>query len=60
MSAVIPELGGAGPLPEGALYFTTGPEAAIAAYEKEIVRARGEGAKVLRLWPRDFWDVAAK
>jgi len=32
-------------------------EAAIAAYEREIARVRGEGTKVLRLWPRDFWDV---
>jgi len=47
-----------GPLPEGALYFTTGPEAQIDAYEKEIARTRGEATKVLRLWPRDFWDVA--
>jgi hypothetical protein len=54
---VIPELAGAAPLPAGALYLTTGPEAAIAAYEREIARVRGEGTKVLRLWPRDFWDV---
>jgi Zn-dependent M16 (insulinase) family peptidase len=57
MSAVLPELAGSSPLPDGAVYFTTGPEAAIAAYEKEIARSRGEGTKVLRLWPRDFWDV---
>jgi Zn-dependent M16 (insulinase) family peptidase len=60
MSAVLPELAGSRPLPEGAVYFTTGPEAAIAAYEREIARTRGEGTKVLRLWPRDFWDVSAR
>jgi hypothetical protein len=59
MSAVIPELAGTRPLPDGAVYFITGPESAIAAYEREIARARGEGTKVLRLWPRDFWDTRA-
>ncbi len=57
MGVVIPSLAGAGPLPAGAVYFTTGPEAAIAAYEKEIQRTRGAGTKVLRLWARDFWEV---
>jgi hypothetical protein len=57
MSAVVPSLAGAGPLAKGALYFATGPEAAIASYEKEIGRTRGDGTKVLRLWPRDFWAV---
>jgi Zn-dependent M16 (insulinase) family peptidase len=59
MSAVVPSLAGSGALPNGAIYFTTGPEPAIAAYEKEIARTRGEGARVLRLWARDFWDVEA-
>jgi hypothetical protein len=57
MSAVLPELADGRALPEGAVYFATGPEAAIAAYEKEIAQSHGQGTKVLRLWPRDFWDV---
>ena len=60
MSAVVPSLAGTNALPKEAVYFTTGPEAAIAAYEKEIARTRGEGTKVLRLWARDFWDVAGE
>ncbi len=59
MSAVVPALAGSSPLPPSAVYFTTGPEPAISAYEKEIERTRGEGTKVLRLWPRDFWDLQA-
>ncbi|HEY2515189.1 MAG TPA: hypothetical protein VGI39_30190 [Polyangiaceae bacterium] len=57
MSSVVPSLAGSGPLPEGAVYFATGPETAIAAYEKEIARTRGTDTKVLRLWARDFWDT---
>jgi hypothetical protein len=59
LGKVVPSLAGPGPLPDGALYFVTGPETAIQAYEKEIVAARGAGTKVLRLWPRDFWDAPA-
>jgi hypothetical protein len=58
LGAVIPALAGSSPLPDGAVYFTTGPESQIDAYEKEIARTRGEATKVLRLWPRDFWDGA--
>jgi hypothetical protein len=56
MGSVLPSLAGSAPPPAGAVYLATGPEAAIAAYEKEIARGRGDDTKVLRLWPRDFWD----
>jgi hypothetical protein len=59
MSTVVPGLAGSRPSPDGAVYFATGPGGAIAAYEREIVRTRGESTKVLRLWPRDFWDPRA-
>jgi hypothetical protein len=36
-----------------------GPEPRVADYEREVQRALAESVKVLRLYPRDFWDVRA-
>ena len=39
--------------------FMVGPEPRVADYEREVQRALAESVKVLRLYPRDFWDVRA-
>jgi predicted Zn-dependent peptidase len=57
LGALLPPLGGASPLPAGALHFTIGPEPQLAAYEGELRAAGGSGAKLVRLYPRDFWFV---
>jgi Zn-dependent M16 (insulinase) family peptidase len=56
---VIPSLSTEGALPEGALWFAIGPEPQLARYENEVRAARGPKAAMLRLYPRDFWDVTA-
>jgi hypothetical protein len=53
---IIPTLPSEGPVPGGVM-FATGPEALLSSYEKTIRAARGEGVTLLRLYPRDFWDV---
>jgi Zn-dependent M16 (insulinase) family peptidase len=57
--AVVPSLDPKSPVPDGALWFAIGPEAQIARYERELRAARGEKLAILRLYPRDFWDVGA-
>jgi hypothetical protein len=54
--AVIPSLAPGSALPEGALWFVIAPEPQLARYENELRAARGPGAAMLRLYPRDFWD----
>jgi hypothetical protein len=60
MSALIPSLSAEKKPAAGAVYFTVGPEPRLADYEREVQRSLGEGVKVLRLYPRDFWDVGAR
>jgi hypothetical protein len=60
MSSLIPSLSTDKKPAPGALYFTVGPEARVADYEREMQHALGGSAKVVRLWPRDFWDVPAR
>ena len=58
--AIIPTLTPAAPRPEGALWFAVAPEAQIVAYEKELRASRGDKLSVLRLYPRDYWDVTSR
>jgi hypothetical protein len=44
-------------IPPDTVLFAVGPEAHLAAYERELRAARGEATLVLRLYPRDFWDT---
>jgi hypothetical protein len=54
--AVIPSLEREGaPMPDGALWFTIGPEAQLGRYEAALRGARGDKLSMLRLYPRDFW-----
>jgi hypothetical protein len=55
--AVIPSLVPSAPIPQGAQWFAVAPEGQIAAYEQELRAVRGEKLSVLRLYPRDYWDV---
>ncbi len=57
LGALLAPLGGATPLPAGALQFAIGPESALGAYEGELRAAHGADAKLTRLYPRDFWYV---
>jgi Zn-dependent M16 (insulinase) family peptidase len=54
---IIPSLPAPGPPPPDTVLFVTGPEAHLAAYERELRAARGEATSVVRLFPRDFWDT---
>jgi len=39
----------------GGVYFVIGPEQQLAAWEAYLKKAEGQGARVFRLYPRDFW-----
>lgn len=39
----------------GAVYFTIGPDKQLDAWEAYLRNAEGEGTKLFRLYPRDFW-----
>jgi hypothetical protein len=54
---IIPLLPASGPPPPDTVSFAMGPEAYLAAYERELRAARGETTSVVRLFPRDFWDT---
>jgi predicted Zn-dependent peptidase len=54
---VLPTLDGASPLPASVQWFAIGPDSQIDGYERALKAARGETLTVLRLYPRDFWDV---
>jgi hypothetical protein len=56
-AAVIPSLAPGAPVPDGAQWFAVAPEAQLAAYESQLRATRGAQVTVLRLYPRDFWDV---
>jgi Zn-dependent M16 (insulinase) family peptidase len=55
--AVLPSLPAPSPAPADAVHFVVGPEAQLAAYERELSRGRGAAAQLTRLYPRDFWYV---
>jgi hypothetical protein len=42
------------PSAQGVVHFVVGPEAQLAAYERELAVARPPGG-ITRLYPRDFW-----
>ncbi|HUJ62604.1 MAG TPA: hypothetical protein VLX92_29080 [Kofleriaceae bacterium] len=48
-------LPGFGPLERFSWYFVIGPEKQLAAYEEYLHAAVGKDAKLVRLYPRDFW-----
>lgn len=54
---IIPSLHASGAAPAETVLFAVGPEGRLAAYERELRAARGQGASMLRLFPRDFWDT---
>jgi Zn-dependent M16 (insulinase) family peptidase len=55
LAALLPPLAGRAPPPSGAVHFTIGPEARIAAYEAALRADGGSEATVVRIYPRDFW-----
>jgi hypothetical protein len=55
--ALVPTLAPSAPIPDGGLWFAIGPEAQLTRYETDLRAARGETFRLLRLYPRDFWDV---
>jgi len=55
MSAVLPSLLPASPLPAEAAAFAVAPLPRIDDYEGALRRTRAD-TRVTRLWPRDFWD----
>ncbi|HEY9722473.1 MAG TPA: hypothetical protein V6D47_10680 [Oscillatoriaceae cyanobacterium] len=42
---------------KGAIYFVIGPEKQMSLYEGYLKQTEGDGAKLYRLYPRDFWDT---
>jgi len=57
--AVLPGLGVRGADVADAVYMVIGPEKQFAAWEEYLKSVEGAGAKLYRLYPRDFWMVAA-
>jgi hypothetical protein len=57
MTPLIPSLSPTTKAPTDTLYFVVGAEPTLSAYEQVIQRTSRGDARVLRLWPRDFWDV---
>ena len=57
--AVLPSLPSPSPAPEDVVHFVVGPEAQLAAYERELAAARGPDTRLVRLYPRDFWYVTS-
>ena len=54
---LVPSLAPADPIAPGAQWFAVGPERQLAAYERDLRASRGPDVSILRLYPRDFWDV---
>jgi hypothetical protein len=52
---VLPGLGAPVKEVEDGCFFTIGPEKQFAAYEQYLKTVEGPGAKLYRLYPRDFW-----
>lgn len=43
---------------KGSVYMVIGPEKQLALYEQYLQTTEGSGAKLYRLYPRDFWITA--
>jgi hypothetical protein len=54
---VIPSLAPGGAPPAGALWFVIGPEGQLRRYEEQLRATRGPATTMVRLYPRDFWDL---
>jgi len=54
-ASLVPSLAPGTAPPPGTTFFVVGAEAQVAAYERELRSALGEGTTVLRAYPRDFW-----
>ena len=54
-ATVLPGMGAKAEDVRGAVYFVIGPEKQFAAWEEYLKSVEGPGAKVYRLYPRDFW-----
>ena len=57
-SKVLPGMDGRAAGVEGAVYFVIGPEKQMTAWEDYLKTADSPGARVWRLYPRDFWLTA--
>jgi hypothetical protein len=57
LAPILPTLAPGAAVPSGTVRFAVGPEAQIAAYERELRGTLGESVHVARLYPRDFWDA---
>jgi Zn-dependent M16 (insulinase) family peptidase len=56
--AILPGFGVSEDEVAGSIPFVIGPEKQFESYEKYLKSVEGEGARLHRLYPRDFWIVA--
>jgi hypothetical protein len=54
-ATVLPGLGAKPSTVEGGVYFAIGPEKQLEAWEEYLKSADEPGARLHRLYPRDFW-----
>jgi Zn-dependent M16 (insulinase) family peptidase len=52
---ILPGMGGPVRNVQGGVYFVIAPEKQLQAYEQYLTKAEGEGTRLFRLYPRDFW-----
>ena len=64
---ILPGLGAKASEVEGGVYYVIGPEKQLTAYEQYLKTVEGPGARLVRIYPRDYWirlsdagDVSAR
>jgi Zn-dependent M16 (insulinase) family peptidase len=52
---ILPGLGAKASGVEGGVYYAIGPEKQLTAYEEYLKTVEGPGARLVRIYPRDYW-----
>ncbi|HEX8688551.1 MAG TPA: hypothetical protein VF654_18700, partial [Pyrinomonadaceae bacterium] len=52
---ILPGLGGRAADVRGGVFYVIGPEKQLASYEQYLKTVEGPGARVYRIYPRDYW-----
>jgi Zn-dependent M16 (insulinase) family peptidase len=57
---ILPGLGGKASEVEGGVYYVIGPEKQLTAYEQYLKTVEGPDARLVRIYPRDYWMRATE
>ena len=52
---ILPGLGAKASQVEGGVFYVIGPEKQLDAYEQYLKTVEGPGARLFRIYPRDYW-----